>query len=251
METSQTSHAKLKKPIFKFYLLSLICLMGFQSSAQDDPISPYFFVKSEKKKVDVMPLKKTSIDANIAGVIADVKVTQEYVNEGEQTLEAIYIFPASTNAAVYGFEMTVGDRKIVAKIEEKQKARKQYEDAKKAGKNTSLLEQKRPNIFQMSVGNILPGDRIKVELFYTETMVPTEGVYEFTYPTVVGPRYAEEFAENAMYSDNFSKAPYQAEGEEPTYDYAVNTTINAGMTVKKISCATHKLKIKKVLFLQS
>jgi len=38
---------------------------------------------------------------NIAGVIADVKVTQVYKNEGTNPLEAIYVFPASTRAAVY------------------------------------------------------------------------------------------------------------------------------------------------------
>ena len=53
----------------------------------------------------------------------------------------------------------------------------------------SLLEQQRPNVFQMNVANILPGDIINVELKYTELLVPEEGVYEFVYPTVVGPRY--------------------------------------------------------------
>lgn len=245
METVQTSQAYSKTPAFRSLALLFIILLYVSTSyAQDVSSSPYFFVKSEEKEVDAMPLKRTAIDVNIAGVIADIKVTQEYINEGKEILEAIYIFPASTNAAVYGFEMTVGDRKIAAKIAEKKKAREQYESAKKSGKTASLLEQKRPNVFQMSVGNILPGDKIKVELFYTETIVPTKGVYEFVYPTVVGPRYAEEFAANVMYSDGWEKAPYLAEGQEPTYDYDITTSINAGMTVKKISCTTHKLKIK-------
>lgn len=247
METSQTHFPLMAKLRLKQHLLTLLCaFFAYGACAQDDTktSSPYFFVKSEEKKADVMPLKKTSIDVNVAGVIADVKVTQEYKNEGNQTLEAIYIFPASTNAAVYGFEMTVGGRKISAKIEEKQKARKQYEDAKKENKTASLLEQKRPNVFQMSVGNILPGDHIKVELFYTETLIPTKGVYEFVYPTVVGPRYAEEFATNVMYSDAWVKSPYQKEGEAPTYDYEINAKLNAGMPIKKIGSNTHKLNIK-------
>ena len=72
-----------------------------------------------------------------------------------------------------------------------------YEQAKAAGKSASLLEQKRPNVFQMNVANILPGDTIKVELDYTELLVPEDGVYELVYPAVVGPRYSEARASGA------------------------------------------------------
>ncbi len=194
------------------------------------------------KKVDEMPLKRNEVNINIAGVIADVVVSQEFENTGSQTLEAIYVFPASTNAAVYGMEMSVGDRKISAKIAEKSKARETYELAKKEGKTASLLEQKRPNVFQMSVGNIKPGDKIKVDLHYTELLVPTDGEYEFVYPTVVGPRYAEEFTSDALYSEAWANNAY-LKGGSLTYDYAINTTINAGMPIKKVECNTHKVNI--------
>ena len=116
-------------------------------------------------------------------------VTQVYENTGKNNLEAIYVFPASTRAAVYAMKMTIGERVIVAKIEEKEQARQDYERAKAEGKSASLLEQHRPNVFQMNVANILPGDVIEVELKYTELLAPTDKVYEFVYPTVVGPRY--------------------------------------------------------------
>ena len=45
-------------------------------------------------------------------------------------------------------------------------------------------------MFTMNVANIMPGDRIEVELDYSELLVPEEAVYEFVYPAVVGPRYA-------------------------------------------------------------
>ena len=37
---------------------------------------------------------------------------------------------------------------------------------------TALLEQHRPNVFEMNVANILPGDEVAVELRYTELLVP-------------------------------------------------------------------------------
>jgi len=70
--------------------------------SEDRTLSPYFFVKSDDPKVDPLPLKATSASVTISGVIADVQVTQIYKNEGLRPLEAIYVFPASTKAAVYG-----------------------------------------------------------------------------------------------------------------------------------------------------
>ena len=85
--------------------------------------------------------------------------------------------------------MRIGDRVVQAQIREKQAARREYEGAKQAGKSASLLEQHRPNVFQMSIANLLPGDEIDVELRYSETIIPTDGTYRFVFPTVVGPRY--------------------------------------------------------------
>jgi len=89
--------------------------------------APYFQVRSKDPNTDRLPLKETKAEVNIAGVIAHVKVTQVYQNEGSNPLEAIYVFPGSTRAAVFGMRMTIGERTIVAKIKKKEEARRLYE----------------------------------------------------------------------------------------------------------------------------
>jgi len=54
-------------------------------------------------------------------------------------------------------KMTIGNRTIHAEIQEKNKARATYNAAKQEGKRASLLEQHRPNVFQMNVANIAVG----------------------------------------------------------------------------------------------
>ena len=142
----------------------------------DKTLSPYFVVVSNNPETDGLPLKATSVKTDIVGSIADVTVSQVYVNTGKHPLEAIYTFPMSTRAAVYAMQMRIGNRRITAKIEEKKKARADYEKAKQEGKRASLLEQSRPNVFTMNVSNIMPGDTIEVELRYTELLVPENGV---------------------------------------------------------------------------
>jgi len=215
-----------------------------QKSDPDKTLSPYFFVKSDNPNLDQLPLKATSADVTIAGVIANVSVVQEYANEGKNPIEAIYVFPASTRAAVYSMKMTIGERTIVAKISEREQARKDYEEAKQQGKSASLLEQDRPNVFQMNVANIMPGDRIKVELNYTELLIPEDGVYEFVYPTVVGPRYSNQPAVTAPPREQWINNPYTHEGEKPLYDFNLKCTLNAGLPVSDVICPSHKTDIK-------
>src|SRR5262249_46782237 len=121
----------------------------------DKTLSPYFVVDDGDPAVDRLPLKDTQVHVAISGVIADVTVTQLYENKGQRPIHARYVFPASTRAAVYGLTMTVGDVRTVAKIAERQQAKQQFERAKVEGKSASLLEQSRPNVFTMSIANVL------------------------------------------------------------------------------------------------
>ncbi len=210
---------------------------------QDQTLSPYFFVQSDDPSTDRLPLKETRANVNIAGVIADVTITQTYKNEGQNVLEAIYVFPASTRAAVYSMTMTIGEREIVAIIQEKQKARESYEQAREEGKSASLLEQMRPNVFQMNVANILPGDVIKVEMKYTELLIPESGLYEFIYPTVVGPRYSNTLAENAAPEEGWIANPYTREGEDPFYTFDISIGITAGLPIQDVRSPSHDMTI--------
>ena len=240
----------MKKTQSILQLILILFLLGisvFQLIAQNEAVdkteSPYFFVKTDDPTVDQLPLKSTRATVNITGVIADVTVTQVYKNEGQHTLEAIYVFPASTKAAIYGMTMTLGNRIIKAEIQEKKKARAAYNAAKAEGKRTSLLEQHRPNVFQMNVANILAGDEIIVELKYTELLVPDAGVYEFVYPTVVGPRYSEGTNLTASKDVNFTATPYKRTKELPTYKFDIQTNIEAGMPIESILSPSHRIDV--------
>jgi Ca-activated chloride channel family protein len=216
-----------------------------QSSQEDGDAthSPYFFVKSDDASVDQLPLKATSAKVAIAGVIADVKVTQIYKNTGTKPLEAIYVFPGSTRSAVYGMTMTLGERVLKAQIKERGQARADYEQAKQQGRSASLLEQHRPNVFQMNVANIMPGDEIRVELSYTELLVPNEGTYAFVYPTVVGPRYAGRPGTDSSTGEKWVANPYTHAGEKPTTTFDLEVKLSAGLPIQRMTCDTHKTSI--------
>jgi Ca-activated chloride channel family protein len=217
---------------------------GSDRAPDDKTLSPYFFVEGGDPDLDRLPLKDTRVDVAITGVIADVTVRQVYENRGQRPLHARYVFPASTRAAVSGMTMTIGNVRIVAKIKEREQAKTEFESAKKEGKSASLLEQSRPNVFTMNVANVLPGDTILVELRYTELLVPTDGVYEFVYPTVVGPRYSEKRASDAKPGDEFVKTAYTRQGEAPKSEFHLAGVISTGVPFQELASPTHQVIVR-------
>ncbi|MGD9835109.1 MAG: VIT domain-containing protein [Piscinibacter sp.] len=201
---------------------------------------PYFAVAGDPS-VDALPLKSTKVDVRIAGVIADVTVTQRYRNEGQRPIEARYVFPGSTHAAVHAMQVRLAGRVLHAKIEEKQRARIRHETAKREGKTSALLEQERPNVFQMNVANILPGDDVQVELRYTELVVPTEGRYEFVFPTVVGPRYHRPASAGG--ASSFPATAHLKEGEVSRSGFELHVRFASPLPVSELRSPSHGIEV--------
>lgn len=224
---------------FLFGIMTLGVPPGQAEQASTKTLSPYFFIEDGDPSVDRFPLKSTKVKVGITGVIADVTVLQTYTNEGTRPLNARYVFPASTRAAVHGMTMTIGEEIITAKIKERQHARKIFEQAKENGKGASLLKQQRPNVFSMNVANIMPGDEIGIVLRYSELLVPTDGTYEFVYPTVVGPRYSDIPEVGSRDSDQWLKNPYLKENRASNTRFNISLRLSTGIPVQEAACDTH------------
>ena len=237
---------KYLKPLIYFILALIffaVASMGRAETENEKTLSPYFFIENGDPSVDRFPLKKTHVNVTINGVIADVVITQKYVNHGTRPITARYIFPASTRAAVHGMKMKIGEHMICAKVKERNIAEKEFNTAKKQGKSASLLKQQRPNVFSMNVANIMPKDIIEIELHYTELLVPTDGTYEFIYPTVVGPRYSNQSEADSPETDNWIKNPYLKEGREDRTEFDIDLSISTGIALQELVCPSHETEI--------
>ena len=131
----------------------------------------------------------TDVEMQISGLVARVAVRQEFRNEGAEWVEGIYVFPLPDRAAVDRMRLHVGDRFIEGEIQEKERAKKTYEQAKQAGKKASLVEQQRANLFTTSVANVAPGERVVVEIEYLEDIRYEDGRFSIRFPMTLTPRY--------------------------------------------------------------
>ena len=202
-----------------------------------EPASPYFQIHGNHR-TDVFPLKDSHAEVTVAGTIAEVTLTQTYTNDGETPIDATYLFPASTGAAVNGMTMTIGERVLTAKIREKAEAKREFEKAKAENKSASLLSQQRPNLFQMEVARIMPGDVVSLTLRYSELIKPVDGTYEFILPTAVGPRYTGEGKAEA-----FTANPHLGDSGKTPSRFSVNLKIATPLPLRSLTCEQHDAKI--------
>lgn len=210
---------------------------------KDQTRAPYFYVESEEIGVDSFPLKKTSVNVTIDGIIADTYVVQTYANEGSSPINASYVFPASTRVTIHGMQMQVGNQRVTATIKEKEEAEEEFETAKSEGKTASMLSEQKANMFTMDVANIMPGDEVRIELHYTELIMPTDGTYQFVFPTVVGPRYVGPVIDDCGNREEWNGMPYLPEGSLPESAYEINVNVTSAVPITGLSSSTHDVNI--------
>jgi len=236
MTTVVLEYKQIQTPITMKNLIALCILLFTSMMLAQKPDSPYLLVNVENAQI---PLKASKADVQISGTVAHVTLAQTYHNTGSRPIEATYVFPLSINAAVHKMTMKIGDRTTLAKIFEKQEAERVYNKAVSEGKRAAKLDQDRPNVFKMSVGNIMPGDVVTIDISYTELLVPTNGVYQFVAPGVVGPRFTGESATN----DETLAMPYTSKGIADTFDFDINVHINAGVVIKNVNSRSHQVNV--------
>ncbi len=215
-------------------------MLGVPAVQAEEPGSPYFLVKSELEGTEQFPLESTSVSVDIVGPISDVTVRQRYRNRSSRVIEAEYVFPASTGAAVHDMVMKVGERTLQAVISKREEASERFAKAREEGRTASLLEQHRPNVYQMSVTNIRPGESVEVELRYSEILRPEFEVYRFVYPTVVGPRFSKDEAEGVHKSWNAN--PYLQSGEAAPMDFSMRVNIRLALELSGL-LSSHEIQV--------
>ena len=179
-----------------FSLLAMALLALWPGMVAAEVVSPasvkqgsLFMREAEDGQVREAPLLDTQVDMEITGILARVRVNQEFHNVTDRWQEGIYVFPLPEDAAVDHMRLWIGERYVEGEIRTRQEARQAYEQARDAGQQASLVEQERPNMFTTSVANIPPGASVRVEIEYQQNVQYDAGLFSLRFPMVVGPRY--------------------------------------------------------------
>jgi Ca-activated chloride channel family protein len=198
-------------------------------------------------------LLDTDVNVTVNGLVARVSVMQKFKNDSAEWAEGVYVFPLPEQAAVDHMRLYIGDRLIEGEIREKEQARKEYDQAKKAGKKTSLVEQQRANLFTTSVANIAPGETVIVEIEYLEDIRFDDGTFSLRFPMTSTPRYIPGQAltdrqgsgwsvDTALVDDASLITPPMV-GSSRSHRVSLQVNVNAGMPLEIIASRYHPVNV--------
>lgn len=231
----------MRKVSFLLFACLFLLLTTANIFAQSQDVEPTegtleaFGKKSSR--LGICPLKHTTVKAEISGFISRVRVVQEFENNFNEPIEAVYIFPLPNDAAVDDMTMRIGERVVRGRIMKREDARTIYETAKTEGKTAALLDQERPNVFTQSIANILPNEKITVEISYVATLKYEDGAYEVVFPMTVAPRY------NPSTTTDASKiSPPVAVKDRAGHEVSIEINLDAGVPVEEIRSVSHEIE---------
>ncbi len=212
----------------------------------------------------VFPLTHTAVRAEVAGWLASTDVTQTFDNPFREAVEAVYVFPLPTSAAINHFVMEIEGRRIVGIIRPRAEAERIYAEARARGQTASLLSQERTNIFTQSVANIEPGGRVDIHITYFHQLDYRQGAFEYVFPMVVGPRYMPGGASPSVAGPADQRAaggggvspdtnqvrdasrispPTLPPGMRSGHDVSLAIEIEAGVRIERVESPSHEIAV--------
>lgn len=150
----------------------------------------------ERSDNALLPLKSVDIRGKLSGMFATIDINLVYVNPSEEhALEATYQFPLKPKTCLASLEAELNGNTIVAKVQEKEKARETYDDAVSAGKATVLAERStnspQSGEMQIKLGNLNPSSTMKLKLKLIMQLEVKLGSYHFSIPMAFMPDYSQ------------------------------------------------------------
>lgn len=195
----------------------------------------------------------TDVRMIIGGLTARMTLTQEFLNDGDQWVEGVYVFPLPEGAAVDAMRIRIGDRLIEGEIREKEAAKAEYEKARAEGRRASLVRQERANLFTTQVANIGPGETVSIEIEYLDTVRFDENTFSTRFPLTLTPRYIPGAPlpdrQGSGWSDDTDQVPDASLITPPVVassrDHRVTfeAVIDAGMALEFVASRYHPVTI--------
>jgi Ca-activated chloride channel family protein len=180
-------------------------------------------------------LEHSSVSAVVSAGLVDVTLVQWFHNPFEGPVDATYLLPLPEGAAVNRLRLTCGERVVDGFVAEREEARALYDAARAEGRKAALLEQQRDNLFRQSVSNLCPGEEVEIEVGWVEQASLEDGVYGWTMPLTVGPRFSPPWVDDA----EALVTPYAHDGRRVD----VSVAIEEGLPVLGLWSDTHAITV--------
>ncbi|KDN70965.1 putative vault protein inter-alpha-trypsin [Colletotrichum sublineola] len=189
-----------------------------------------------------LPPLSQSVHARIVASTSRTTLTQTFANPSSTASipELRYNFPLYDGVSVVAFTCTINKNRVIrGVVQEKNTARKTYNEAVDKGQTAALFEQlpDASDVFTTTVGNVPPGAHITVEIDYLGELkhdAEVDGI-RFTIPTSIAPRFG-------TYPGTLADKPTNV-STQGGITIVVDAEVPAGSFIKSIQSPSHPIAV--------
>lgn len=167
-------------------------------------------------------IKELDVQARLIDQVAQVQVSQTFLNNGSRPMEVVFVFPLPYDGAVEQMTLMIDGKEYPAKLLNAQEARRLYEEIVRKNRDPALLEWMGTGLFKTSVFPVPAGASRTVSLRYSQICRKQDGLTDFIFP--------------------LGTAKYTSEAVEKV---GIRLTIESQEEIKNVYSPTHAVEIKR------
>ncbi len=157
-------------------------------------------------------LQQAKIDIEIEAPIANTRLSQTFVNQTEDIIEAVYNFPVPRQAVIMQVMVTINNEVYTGQIKPVTEAEECYEEGIEEGKRSVLVRDMGDGQHELRAGNLAPEECIVIHIQIAQLMQAQPDGYRYFLPTVIASKYghAEGLADVAHQHALLANYPFEA-----------------------------------------
>ncbi len=167
-------------------------------------------------------IEQLQMQARLIDQVAQVQVSQSFVNTGSRPLEVSFVFPLPYDGAIDRLTLLVDGKELPGKLLGADEARKAYEEIVRKNRDPALLQWIGTGMFKTSVFPVPPGQKRTVSLRYSQLCRKQEGLTDFLFP--------------------LSTAQYTS---KPVEEVDLRVSIESQNEIKNLYSPSHKIDIQR------
>ncbi|MFT5528017.1 MAG: Ca-activated chloride channel family protein [Pirellulaceae bacterium] len=176
-------------------------------------------------------IKELSVHSRIQDQVAQVQVTQSFVNTGSRQMEVCFVFPLPYDGAIDSLTFMVDGREIEGKLLPAKEARSVYEGYVRRNQDPALLEWIGMGMFKTSVFPVPPGAERTVSMRFSQLLRKENRLTDFLFPLATA-KYTSAPVETISIQANISSASKIKSVYSPTHNIEVKRTDENHATIK-------------------
>ncbi|MGE3273072.1 MAG: VIT domain-containing protein, partial [Chloroflexota bacterium] len=186
-----------------------------------------------------VPLQDTQLIGEVSGPVAGLQLRQRFrfgADQSSRPIEARYRFPLPGDAAVTGVQVRFGEVAISATLAERESAELDYQAARQAGRQASLLTREAPNVFSLQVTGLKPDEDVSITTCYVQLAQPEGDGWTLRVPLTTVPRYVRGDERGSRFAEGQPLAVLR----DPGHVFSLDLTLEAA---EQVTSPTHPLTI--------